>query len=140
MNLRILPVELVVCIRIIGILIREHLHVLADGLLTLILQADCTSTSQTCTLCTIVIEGVLQGQILHIQTCTCVQQGGCGADTLNADIRSVLDDDSVHRLTNQRDVVAADGCQYGLFQIVEAIRQEDDLTLSTAEAVGKFKH
>ena len=139
-NLRILPVELAVRIAVVGILIREHLHILADGLLTLVLQADCTSATQTSLNGSVVVERVLQRQVLHVQTSTCVQQGSSCADTLDADVRSILNNDSVHRLTNQRDVIAADGCQYGLFQIVSTIRQEDNLTIRAAEAIGQLKH
>ena len=95
-NLRIFPVELVVGIGIIGVLIREHLDVLADGLSSLILQADSASASQSGTLCTIVVKSVLQCQVLHIESRAGVQQGCCSADTLDADVRSILDDSAFH--------------------------------------------
>ena len=95
-NLGIFPIELVVGIGIIGILIREHLDVLADGPLSLILQADSASASQSGTLCTIVVESILQGQVLHIETRAGVQQGCCSTDTLDADVRSILDDGAFH--------------------------------------------
>ena len=140
MNLRILPIELAVRVAVVGILIREHLHILADGLLTLVLQADSTSATQTGLDGSVVVECILQCQVLHVQTGAGIQQGSSCADTLDADVRSVLDDNSVHRLANQRDVIAADGGQYGLFQVVGAIRQEDDLTVCAAEAIGQLQH
>ena len=121
MNFRVLEVVLSLAlwvVAIVGVLVREHLHFLADGLCTTVLQADGT----TGIFCIIIVVCVLQGKVLDIEVLASVKDGGCCADTLY--LRLVDDDGLVHAFTDKRDVVSADGSQYGLAEIVCAVRQE----------------
>ena len=98
MNFRVLEVVLSLAlwvVAIVGVLVREHLHFLADGLGTTVLQADGT----TSIFCIIIVVGVLQGKVLDIEVLTSVEDGGCYADTLY--LWFVDDDGLIHTLTNK---------------------------------------
>ena len=43
---------------------REHLHILADGVLSLVLQTDSTAGRA----CRVIVERVLDGEVLYIET------------------------------------------------------------------------
>ena len=130
MNHCILEVILTtIVVAIIGILIREHSYILADGASSLVLQADCT-TSLAC----VEWVGILQGEILHVEVVACVEEGGCYADTLY--LWFVDDDGLVHALTDDGDVVTTDGGEASVAEVVSAVRQEDVGTRSIGCCVG----
>ena len=93
MNLGILPVEPVLTIAIVGILIREQLYTLGNGLVTLVLQTNGTA----CATCIVVC--ILQGDILQIEILTGIQKCSRFTDTFNS--RLIHDNRTFHAFTDQ---------------------------------------
>ena len=139
-NLAILEIELsAVVIAVVGVLIGQHGHVLANGIVTLVLQADSTSgTGRSLTRSGIVIWiVVLQRQVLQHQVLAGVQQGSCHADAFYG--WPVLDDDSILTLTLDGNLVSTYLGKCSLFQVVGAVRQVDDYFITGGNAVGSIK-
>ena len=140
MNLAIAKIELsVAVVAVVGVLIGEHGDVLANGIVTLVLQADGASGifCGFASLGVIIWIVVLQRQVLQHQILAGVQQRGGHANTLGG--RSVLDHYAVLALTLDGDVVASDGGECLLSQVVGAVRQIDGHHVRAARAVGSIE-
>ena len=131
MNLGVFPIEFSAVVAVIGVLIGEHLHVLADGLCAFVLEAHSASGA----VASIVVEGVLEGEILQVGALAGDEQCGSHADALVLHVGSVLDDGSVHALADDGNVVGIDGREHGLAQVVGAVGQEEGGAVALALAL-----
>ena len=86
-------------------------------------------------LCSVVVESVLQGNILHIKILSAVDKCRCSSDSLDTAVGCVLDNRSLFRLSDNRQIVSANGCEHRLSQVIGAIGQEDIGTSSFSVAI-----
>ena len=109
-------------VAVVGVLVRQETHVLADGLRSLIPQRYGTTV-----VALVVIECVLDCQILQIGAAYVLRDTQCSrlVNRLGLGVRSVSYDGLLHRLTDDSDVILADGRQYGLAEVIRAVWQED---------------
>ena len=123
MYVAVFPVGLhVVVVRVVGVLIRQHAHVLGDGPVALVLQTYGTAGSARA----VVVEGVLQRQVLEVGVLRAAvyKQGGGGADALVLHLRGVHNEGLLHALAYQRDVARGYRRKGGLAHVVDAVGQE----------------
>ena len=120
-DVAVLPVGLhAVVIAVVGVLVGEERHVLADGVVALVLETYCASVAGNA----VVIPLVLEGEVLDVGVLAGVHEYGCLADSLGFGL--VLDDDTLHALSDERDVVAAERGEAGGAQVVGAVGNEDE--------------
>ena len=140
MNVAGLPVSLLIAVRaVVGVLVRQQAHVLANGACTGISQ--CYGTSGTA--CSIVVQCVLQRQVLQIQVRTAVLQQVGLAQTFYRLVGRIHDDGVVYRLSDNRDVMSGNGRLHRSVEVVGAVGQEDVSTLGILLgilAVHHFNH
>ena len=137
MDVAVLPVCLLAAVRaVVGILIGEHAHVLADGACTGILEHGSTSGRAGI----VVVEGVLQRQVLQVEVRAAVVEQVGTSQTLHALVGRSDDDGLVHRLSDDRDVVAGDGRLDGSIEVVGAVGQEDERAGSVLRGVLAVHH
>jgi len=120
-DLTILKVELSVGIAVISVLVRQHLHVLADGAVALVLQHHGTS----CRTAGIIVERVFQREVLEIGVPAGDEECGRGAYSLVGHLGSVHDDSLVAVFAHDGDIVSGDGREHRLAEIIHALGQED---------------
>ena len=108
-----------VAVAVIGVLIRQQAHVLADGAVAVALPQGHAHAFRASV---VVVEVVLQREVLHVEVRAHIAQRGVGLDAFHR--RRVPDDHPVAALADERDVVARDGGQHGIAQVVETIRKE----------------
>ena len=92
-----LPVELAGSIAVICILIRKHLHILADSAGTLVLETYGTAGGTG----SVIVKCILQCKILEVGVLACNKNGSGSADTLILYEGSIADNGLFHALTNQ---------------------------------------
>ena len=112
-------------VAVICILITQQLHVLANSLRSLIPQCHSTAI-----VVLVVIQCILNSQVLQIRsTYVLIDLDSCRLiNTLLTIVRRVLDDHTVHRLTDQRYIILIDRRQHGLTQVIGTVWQEDLIT------------
>ena len=118
MNLGILEIVLAgLAVAIVCVLVREHPYVLENGTIAFVLPADGTSRRAGM----VVVQRILQRQVLYVGVPAAVQQRGRLSDTLVLHRRCIHDDGALHALADQRNVMAANGRERLLAQIVNTV-------------------
>ena len=89
-------VETAHLMRIVGILMRQQVHVLADGLSTLVVQRWCT-----CSGVVVIVHVVFQGDILNVKSFTGILEQVGLVQSFNSHGRSRYDDGILGTLADQ---------------------------------------
>ena len=121
---------------VIRVLIGEHTDALADGAVAVVLHDGSTAAHLSGTEGTIVVEGILQGEILQVESGAGDVEHVGRTETLDALVGRCPDDGTVHRFADDRDVMAADGGLYSLVEVVGAVGQEDEGALGILGCIG----
>ena len=121
MNLGIEKVVLaLLVVGIVGVLIGQHPHAVADGSHALVLQADGASVG----LDVVVVEVVAQRQVLEVVVLAPVLEDGGLADAFYLSGRCIADDGALGALPHQRHLMTRDARQRRLAEVVVAVGNE----------------
>ena len=121
-NFGVLEVKLaLVVVGVVGVLVGQQSHAVADGTGALVVQRGGASGSTG----GIVVEGVLQGEVLKVVVGASVLDDGGLAESFVLEVGLVLDDGARHALSDEGDMMTGQSGEDTLAEVVEAVGNED---------------